>query len=143
MKKTFQNILISLLYFTPIGYLLKLISLNTGKTTPGVFVKMTRHEPVTVVVIKNATISDRVHWFINGTLLLTQAFYVVNYQIGGDFGGAYTYTALIFGIVNIISAFFPTIDWKDKKSNFLLLIIIISSLFFVAAFIDLKIYFLK
>ncbi len=104
---------------------------------------MRRSEPVIVVVKKNPKTQDRVRWFINGLVLLAEAYYVINFEIGGDLGGSYAFVALIFGVVNSITAVFPKIDWNGKRSNFLLLTITILSLFFTVVFVTLKYYFLE
>lgn len=78
---------------------------------------MPRDEPIRVVVKENPLIADRVHWFINGISLLIQALVIIFKNLGGDWGHAYAWIALIFGAVNALSAFFPTFNWNGKLSN--------------------------
>lgn len=141
MKQLLEKIGLTLLYLTPVGYILRLISLQTGNSTPGVFVEMSKHKPIIVVVKNNPTIGDRFHWLVNGVFLITQAFVIIKNELGASWGGTYAYVALIFGITNAVAAFFPSLNWNKKTGNIFLLLIIASSLLFVASFTDLINYF--
>lgn len=140
MKRIFSQLVVYLLYLTPIGYLLSLFKLNSGDTTPGVYIDLPRDRPINVTVKQNPLYSDRFHWFFNGAVLLGQAFVVVNRNVGGNWGTAYAWIAIVFGIVNVTASLCPTIDWALKFPRFVLWLVIISSLIFAVVFNDLKLF---
>jgi len=114
MRKILNEIVITLLYLTPIGYLLSLLKLYSGERTPGVYVYLPRDKPIQVFVKDNPVFTDRIHWFINGASLLIQAFLIIQKNLGGDWGHTYAWIASIFGVVNAVSAFFPTFNWNGN-----------------------------
>jgi len=109
-----KEIFITLLYLTPIGYLLILFKLYSGERTPGVYVDLPRDEPIKVFVKENPLIKDRIHWLFNGVALIVQASIIFYQNLGGDLGHTYAWIASIFGVVNTVSAFFPTLNWNGK-----------------------------
>ncbi len=115
MRSQFNKILLTLLYLTPIGYVLSILDLYSGEKTPGVYVYLSGdqpNKPMQVFVKKNPLVLERVHWFINGISLILQAFTVVYKNIGGNWGLYYVWVASIFGFVNLISSFLPTFNWN-------------------------------
>jgi len=114
MRKILREIVITVLYLTPIGYLLSLFKLSSGERTPGVYVYLPDDESIRVFVKENPFVTDRIQWFINGISLLSQAFVIIFKNLGGDLGHTYAWVALIFGVVNIVSVFFPTFNWNGR-----------------------------
>ena len=114
MRLILKEIFITLLYLTPIGYLLSLFKLYSGERTPGVYVYLPRDEPIKVFVKENPLITDRIHWLFNGGFLIVQASIIIHNNLGGDWGHTYAWIALIFGVVNTVSAIFPTFNWNGK-----------------------------
>ena len=114
MRKILSEIVITVLYLTPIGYLLSLFKLSSGERTPGVYVYLPDDESIRVFVKENPFVTDRIQWFINGISLLSQAFVIIFKNLGGDLGHTYAWVALIFGVVNIVSVFFPTFNWNGR-----------------------------
>ena len=45
---------------------------------------------------------------------MAQAFIIIQKNLGGDLGFTYAWIASIFGVVNIVSAIFPTLNWNGK-----------------------------
>ena len=104
---------IKFLYFTPIGYILDLISLDEGKRTPGIYLKIPRNEPMMAYIKPNPTGRERVEWFINGLLLLLQSVYILNqrpiryHNLVDELAFSYALMAFIFGFVSLVVAVFP------------------------------------
>jgi len=117
MRLILKEILITLLYLTPIGYLLSLFKLYSGERTPGVYVYLPRDEPIRVFVKENPLAADRIHWLFNGGSLITQALIIIHKNLGGDWGHSYAWIALIFGVVNTVSSIFPSFNWNGKLFN--------------------------
>jgi MFS family permease len=114
MKVVFQKVILTLLYLTPIGYFLRMIDLQTGYESSGIYVRLPYRAPLHAFVKQNPLFTERVQWIFNGVFLLLQAFFVVWKQLGDEFGAAYAWLAAIFGVVSIISAFSPKFDWNKK-----------------------------
>ena len=102
--------------------------------------QLSTHAPVSVVVKNNPTTQERFHWFINGIVLLAQAFFIVSNNFGEELGGTYAFVAIIFALGSIISAVHPKLDWNRRINNALLLFIIIFALLFVTVFLDVRSY---
>lgn len=113
MKSIIQEIFLRLLYLTPTGYLLSLLTLQTGKQTPGVYITLQRYTPILAYIKPNPLILDRVQWLFNGISLILQALVVFSQKFGNIFS-VYGWIALLYGIVNFISAVFPKFDWNKK-----------------------------
>lgn len=127
MKAVFWKIVRRLLYFTPIGYVLSLFDLHLGKATPGVYVHLPQYTPPKVFVKKNYLPKDRFDWFFNGSVLLAQAGFAVSSNLMNPTSveeiqillSMFIWTALLFGIVNIITALFPKVSWEKRIIPFL------------------------
>ncbi|MCL5784830.1 MAG: hypothetical protein M1142_05785 [Patescibacteria group bacterium] len=113
MKRFAQQVLLTLLYLTPIGYILNLFALQTGKMTPGVYVSMQRETPILAHIKQNPLFKDRAQWLVDGIFLVSQGLLVLQQKLGNIFT-AYGWVALVFGIVNFVSAFFPKFDWNKR-----------------------------
>jgi hypothetical protein len=116
MKKIAKKIIITLLFLTPIGYLMKLFNILSGEVTPGVYLSLETDEPIEAVIKKNPQVHDRIQWFINGVVLLIQSIYVFSIDIFDEIGGSYAWIAFLYATINIISALFPKLDWNKKLS---------------------------
>lgn len=127
-----KEIFITLLYLTPVGYLLSLFRLYTGERTPGVYVYLPQDLSPAVIVKGNPLFKDRVQWFFNGLCLVFQVFIIIQNNLGGTLGQAYSWLALVFGIVNVVSAIFPTFNWKEKY----IWLLIIPSLILTIVYFD-------
>lgn len=114
MKPFLRKIIVSFLYLTPVGYLLSLFNLISGEATPGVYVYLPSDELVRVFIKKNPTVNDRANWFLNGGFLIIQAAALIHRNLGGKWGGTYAWMAVVFGVVNSVSAIFPTFNWNGK-----------------------------
>lgn len=114
MRLIFEDIFITLLYLTPIGYLLSLLELYSGERTPGVYVCLPRDKPIRVFVKENPLVADRTHWLVNGSSLIAQASIIIYKDLGGSWGHTYAWIALVFGAVNMVSAIFPTFNWNGR-----------------------------
>ena len=132
MKLTLKDFILRLIYLTPIGYILSLLSLISGDKTPGIYIELT---PFWVFVKKDYLARDRFNWFFNGTILISQAFFVIFNSLGGNLGGAYAWIALTFGFVNITTAIHPKFNWNERIFKFLDItpIVILIILFLILA----------
>lgn len=109
-----EIIIVQLLYLTPIGYALSLLSLQLGERTPGVYIDIPRDMPMTVHIKANPLLVDRTQWLFTGAFLLGQALYVLWQRLGGVFGMAYAWIALVFGLVSVVSFVSPTFPWNKR-----------------------------
>lgn len=113
MKHLLQQIFQKFLYLTPIGYILSLLALQTGEKTPGVYVELSRDMPIKAHIKQNPLFTDRLGWFLNGTSLFLQAFFVLNQEIADiNIIVVYAWISLVFGVVSLVSAFFPQFEWN-------------------------------
>ena len=114
--KWWQNIILKLLYFTPIGYILSYLFLIRGNKTPGISVILDSHSPIKATIKTNPSFNERFNWFVNGLILSAQAIIITREtasNIGGNnVSGSYAFAAFIFGLVSFISAIFPNINWN-------------------------------
>lgn len=116
MKKLWQKILLRLLYLTPIGYILSFVSLTEGEKVSGISVTLERYSPIKATVKTSPTLNDRLNWFINSLILLIQGWFIIirDRNTVSDFGGGYAMASIIFGLVCLISALFPHIQWNRE-----------------------------
>jgi hypothetical protein len=112
--KFWQKIILRLLYLTPFGYLLSILSLLQGEKTKGIDIDLKRYSPIRTQIKQKPTFNERLNWFINGIFLLTQGWFVLLKQIAGDIGGAFALVAFIFGAVSLVAAIFPSFPWNKK-----------------------------
>lgn len=112
--KLWQRIILRLLYLTPFGYLLSTLSLLQGERIKGINIDLKRYSPIRAQVKQKPTFNERLNWLINGVFLLAQGWFVFIKQIAGDIGGAFALVAFIFGVVSLVSAFFPSLPWNKK-----------------------------
>jgi len=73
--------------------------------------------PISAKATKAPKLSTRFNWFLNGTLLLFQAFYVLTHYASNSILGAYSILAIIFGLVCTISSIYPKISWNLNLSK--------------------------
>lgn len=132
MRLILKDIFITLLYLTPIGYLLSLFRLYSGERTPGVYVYLPENMPPAVIVKENPLFNDRAQWFFNGLFLVFQVFVIIHNNLSGTVGQAYSWMAFVFGVVNVVSAIFPTFNWKEKY----IWLLVFSSLILTVAYFD-------
>lgn len=124
--KFFQRIFLRLLYLTPVGYFLSLLSLVKGESTPGVYVVLEKYSPIEALVKENPTAKERMDWLINGMVLLLGFWFVsisgipAERNIIGDFAATYAWMSLVFGVVSTVSAFFPKFPWNKQLSQLFL-----------------------
>lgn len=119
--KLWQKILWQLLFFTPIGYFLRMLSLLQGDDIPGVFIHIahdSKDAPTHVHIKENPYPYDRFNWFSSGVILLAQTTFIISSEVTNRFRNefilAYGWFASMFGVVSIISSIFPTFNWNWK-----------------------------
>lgn len=112
--KSWQKIVLRLLYLTPFGYLLSTIYLLSGEESKGIYLELERNLPVRAIIKKKPTLSERIDWLVNAVFLLVQGYFVLYYEIAGEIGGGFAIVAIIFGLVSLISAIAPGISWNKK-----------------------------
>lgn len=135
MKEYLQQIFLYLLYLTPLGYFLSLTKLMDPKYSQGVFVQIDEKKPMYVFVKANPTVSDRFHWFTNGVALTWQSYWVATRFYDIEIVAGYAVFAIIFGIVNIVTAIFPRFPWNSQsKIMSIIIIILILAVFGFVAF---------
>ncbi len=125
----FVNLIIRLLYLTPIGLYISLFYLALGKRLPGIFIK-----DGLVFVKENPTIGDRVSWFVNGIFILNEGWYflkIFNYDTD-----AVIQSLFLFGLTAIIafvSCFYPRFHWNKPISTLsgIIILLIFSILSFL------------
>ncbi len=142
--KIIQRTIIYILYLTPFGYLLSMISILSGERTPGVYVHLAEKDPVLAFIKPNPTLYERLKWFFSGMVLTGQAYYIIRNEIGDNWGGSYALVAAIFGLTSLISAIFPHIKWNKNMSRqfrlSLIWILFIVILIFITVYSDLSKY---
>lgn len=95
-----------------------LVALQSGEWTPGVYIVLRRYELVMAYIKPNPVFTDRVQWFFSGAFLLLQAFYAFKLRYIGSFMAAYEWIASVFGVVCLVSAFFPKFGWNKRLGIF-------------------------
>jgi hypothetical protein len=86
----------------------------------GVSYIVRRELPISVNVKQNYSLIDRLNWMVNGIFLLSEGIYVFDKYL--QFFGkqymtlplAFVQIAVLTGIVNIVSGFFPTLQWNKR-----------------------------
>lgn len=69
--------------------------------------------PIKAHIKQNPLFADRMEWFFNGFFLLLQAFFVLNQEIADiNIIATYVWIASVFGVVSLVSAFFPQFGWN-------------------------------
>jgi len=124
MKNIIREIVIRLLYLTPIGYLLSFADLRNKNKTRGIVLSMHENEPTHIEVKNNPSFGDRAYWFFNGIVLILQAWFILYNQATkrskyfiediDNFIGGYAVFAAIFGLASVVSAFYPKMPWNKK-----------------------------
>ncbi len=116
-----KTLLLKLLFLTPLGYILSLFSLLNANETNEFGVKIyfpkTSRESLSITVVQNPTFVNRMNWFGNGIILLTQSFIAVSNDLPSTIGKVGTYyivMCFIFGFVQLLIAIWPNIDWNKK-----------------------------
>lgn len=136
--KLIQQITARLLYLTPFGYLLTLPNLESHENKMGISFPIFEDVPFQVKVQENPTVGDRANWFMNGSILLIQIYFIYHYNLGGKFGTVYGWMASIFAVVNILTALFTNFPWNKNipiiRLKYIDLLVILT--LFVSAFQD-------
>lgn len=116
--KWWQKIIIKALYFTPVGYVLGLLSLLDGGNIQGLKITPFRKDMPLVTIKENPTTKDRLTWFFSGAFLVAQGWFTIEFflrqRILEQFTFWYAALAFLFGIIAIFSAIFPRFFWNKK-----------------------------
>lgn len=112
--KFWQRVIIRLLYLTPIGYLLSIVSFLQGETIKGIAVDLKRYSPIRVNVKQYPKHAERFAWLVNSIFLFAEGWIVLTNQIAGTVGGAFALMAFLFGGVSVVSAIFPRFPWNKE-----------------------------
>lgn len=113
-----QRILIKLLYLTPIGYILGMLSLLEGKSHRGLkIIPFPKDIPI-VSVEGKPSFQDRVSWFTNGVILIFQGWFalqfLLKYGVLEEFISWYGALAFLFGFITLVSTLFPKFPWNKR-----------------------------
>lgn len=110
-----QSIFTYALFLTPFGYVLRYFSLITGNATPGVYIVLEGNKPITAVVKSHPSFQDRTNWLISGSSLLAQVYFLIKRSyLGNEYFFVYIWIASLYGVLNVITAFFPGIPWNAR-----------------------------
>ena len=110
----FSQLIIRLLYLTPIGYLISSVNLLSNNNIRGINVNISRYSPIRAHLSRKPDTSMRINWFVNSLVLFFQSFQILSKNIGGEIGEGYAVLATIFGGICFVSAIFPKIQWNKN-----------------------------
>lgn len=110
----FSQLIIRLLFLTPIGYLINSVNLLSNKNIQGINVDISKYSPIRADINTKPDIAMRVNWFLNSTVLIFQSYQILSKNLGGEIGGGYAVLAAIFGGICFVSAIFPKIQWNKN-----------------------------
>jgi hypothetical protein len=129
VKKIFQEIILFILYATPLGYLLSLLRIIDSEKHSAVYMQIVREKPLNVYVKQSPLPYERLRWIIHGLTLLFQAIFSLYLGLSSknttdmNLFGAYVWMAFLSGI-------FPTFPWNKRLFG----ISIFEVIFFVSIF---------
>ncbi len=109
-----SQLIVRLLYLTPIGYLIGSVNLLSKKSIKGININLGKYSPIRANISTKPNTKTRFNWFLNSVVLLFQSYQILSKNIGGEIGGGYAILAIIFGSVCFVSALFPKIQWNKS-----------------------------
>jgi len=136
VKKIFQEIILFILYATPLGYLLSLLRIIDSEKHSAVYMQIVREKPLNVYVKQSPLPYERLRWIIHGLTLLFQAIFSLYLGLSSknttdmNLFGAYVWMAFLFGLISFLSGIFPTFPWNKRLFG----ISIFEVIFFVSIF---------
>ena len=110
----FSQLIIRLLYLTPIGFLMSSVSLLSNKSIKGINVDLGKYSPIRASISSKPGINMRANWLLNSIVLFFQSFQILSKNFGGEIGGGYAILALIFGGICFVSSIYPKIQWNKN-----------------------------
>lgn len=138
MKNIFREIILFILFATPLGYLLGLLKIIDLNENFAVSIQMDGNRPLNVNVKQYPLTSERLRWISHGTTLIIQALFTIaaaphdpqikNALLG--LMGGYTWLTLLLGITVFASGLFPNFPWNKRPFG----ISIFEVIFFVSLF---------
>lgn len=115
IKKFLWRLVVRLIYLTPIGHILSLLTFLAVQKKEGVNVQLSKYSPIRANIKENPTTTERINWFINGLAILFESYFLIaKGWIDVDFVGAIVFVSVISALVNMVAAIFPNAKF-DKE----------------------------
>lgn len=137
MKRIAREIILLILFATPLGYLLALIKVLEVRPGDAVTIQMDGNKPLNVYVNYSSLLSERFRWITHGILLLAQATIAlifeshIKHDILLKLIWADVWLSILLGFTTLISGVFPNFPWNKRPFG----ISIFEIFFFVSMFL--------
>lgn len=108
IKKFLWKLFVRLIYLTPIGHILSLLTFLAVQKKEGVNVQLSRHSPIRANIKDNPTTTERINWFINGLVIFFESYFLISKEwTDNNLVGAIVFVSVISALINVVAAIFP------------------------------------
>ena len=112
-----KQVLRTLLLIPILGDLLRVFLMDIGWMVPGLSLNIFNDREINATVKQDATIQDRVRWFVEGIFFFVGLWGLWNISKSWELVLVASPFLIVFGIFTIVSAIFPKIRWNKRRQR--------------------------
>lgn len=115
IKKFLWKLIVRLIYLTPIGHILSLLTFLVAQKKEGIDIRLSKYSPIRANIKENPTTTERINWFINGLFIFFESYFLITKGwTNNDYIGAIVFISVISALVNLIAAIFPRTQFNKE-----------------------------